>query len=436
MAHHHHHGHHHDHDHDHDHDAPIVDEQPLDTANQSLSDALRISFRVLKGIMMILLVVYLFSNVRSIGSSEQAMVVRIGELQAETYGPGLVWAFPFPVDELLRLPTRKSNEVLINSHTFFRREDEIGKPLSFISRGHGGLNPSIDGALITADSGLVHVQWKVNYRIDEVRSFVREFAGDQVSAAEVLLRTMIERVGIEVAGELNAEEVIRTRVDHVQSEMRSRVNARLAALHSGVSVVQVEMNEPTPPIEVRDSFDNTQKSENEKQRQIRLAEQERTRILSEAAGATYSRLLDLQDQMDTATAEDDRERLRRDLDRMLMEEVEGKAGQLIKDAGAYHSKVVNRIQSDVERYRTLLPEYERNPSLLIARLWEQTRDRIVSSTGVTKFYWPSGGKELRLNIPLDPEQTRMDEEIRLQEKTFDPKKLRKQHYEPVGVFED
>lgn len=427
------HAHDHDHDdHDHDHDhGPDID-QPLDTANQSLSEALQVSFRVLKGIMLVLVVVYLFSNVRSVGSSEQALIVRLGALRQGVHEAGLVWAFPFPIDEIIVLPTRKSNDLVIDSHNFHRREDEIGKPISFVTRGHGGLNPSLDGALITSDSSLVHVEWKVTYRIDDVNTFVREFAGDRVAAAEQLIRTVIETTGIALAAELNAEEFIRTKFDYVQTEMRRRVNERLTELHSGVSVVLVEMLDPTPPLTVREAFENTQKAESAKQARVRAAEQEATRLLNEAGGSAYAELLKALDAQAAAATDDQKATAKAALDDVLATRVEGKAGRLLRDAGAYHSVVVNRVQSDVELYRTLLPEYERNPSLLIGRLWEQTYQRIMNARGVTKFFRPGSEGEYRLTIPLDPEQTRMDEELRLQKEEFDPKKLTPKHWVPLG----
>ena len=290
--------------------------------------------------------------------------------------------------------------------------------------------------VLTADSGLVHMQWKVTYKIDDVSSFLREFVGDKVAAAESLLKTVLETTAIEVAGELTAEELIRTRVDHVQSEMRRRINERLTGMKAGIDVSLVQIDEPTPPISVRDAFDDTQKAESFKQKKINEAEQERTRILSEAAGVAYPQLLKLLDEMDAAKTDQERTLKRLAVDEMLMNSVEGKAGRAIKDAGAYHSKVVNQIQSDVELYRTLVPEYERNPSLLIGRLWETTRQRILDSAGVTKLYRPGGEQEFWLQVPLDPEQTRMDEELRMRTKEFDPKDLTPKHYVPLGVGQD
>jgi len=408
-------------------------EGPLDAANQSLADALRASFRILKGIMLVLVVLYVFSNVRRVESHEQALVLRLGRLLPRVHEAGLVWAFPYPIDEIVPLPTRKSNSALIDSHTFRRRPDEVGKPLSFIYRGPAsGLHPSIDGALLTADAGLVHVRWKVTYKIDDVSSYVREIIGDRVEAAEDLIRIFVETCGIQLASELTAEEIIRTRVDYAQSEMRRRVRERLAGVGSGIDITMVEMHEPTPPIQVRAAFDNTQRAENDKQKKISDAEQERTKILSEAAGAVYPELLALLAGMDAAgDGEDDAADRAARLEYMLEHEVEGRAGRLVKDAGAYHSVVVDMMESDLDLYKTLLPEYERNADLLIGRLFEETRQAIFDSPGVTKVYRPAGC-QFRLQIKRDPEEKRVEEERRLREKEFDVKSLRRRQPIPLG----
>lgn len=417
-------------------------EEPLDAANQSLSDALKSSFGILKGIMLILVILYFVSNVGGIGSHEEALVLRLGALRPGVHDAGLVWAFPFPIDEIVRLPTKKSNELTITSQTFHRREGEIGKPLSMIDRGpHSALNPSLDGALLTADAGLVHVEWMVTYKINDVRAYVSGLAGRDrdlegkplppderaLAPAEAIIRLLIEKTGIEIASEFTAEEVVLNQVDRVREEMIGRVNERLREISAGIVVETVEMHEPTMPLQVRDAFDRAQQAENAKQKKIREAEQERTKTLNEAAGANYKALVEALD----AVENDDTPENRARCEDALMN-AEGKAGEMIKTAGAYSSIVVGRMQSDVDQYRTWLPEYLRSPDMLIERLWEQTRERIFSNPRVTKIYVPRGLKEFRFTIPLDPEQRRDDEAHQAREKKFDASMLRLQDLRPVG----
>lgn len=427
--------HHHDHGEEgHEHRDLQVSDQPLDAANQSLADALRASFNILKGIMVVLLVLYLFSNVQCVSGHEQALVVRLGELQPGVHEAGLVRALPFPIDEILRLPTRKFNELTVNSHSFRRRPEEEGKPLEFISRGsHAGLDPAHDGALMTSDLGLVHARWKVTFKIDDVQAYITLFEGHgDVTAAEELIQTLVEAEGIKVASEMTAEEVIRTRVDYAQTELKRRVNERLADMGSGISVSTLEMFEPTPPLQIRSAFDATQAAENSRQQTIRKAEQDASKILSDTAGGAYRDVLAVLDELDTTTDPARKVELEAERDRLLTEVVEGETGDMLKAAGAYHATVVGRIKADVELYRTLLPEYERNPRLLVERLWQQAFARIMQNGGVQKIYRPNIMKELRLLIGIDPDEKRILEQKQLEQKSFDPSKLRPESFHPVG----
>ncbi len=400
------------------------DEEPLDAANQSLSDALISSFRILKGIMLVLMFLFFFSNVRSVDTSEQALQLRLGSL-LDVHNPGLVWALPYPFDEIVPMPTEKSNELLITSHSFYRFASEVGVPLAVIARdATEGLDPVRDGALLTADAGLVHTQWKITYKINDLRSFVSVVAGDNVETAESLIRSYIETIGVSLASELTAEEIIRTRLEFVRSEMKKRVNERLTAINSGIDVTQVEMYELTPPLQIRSSFDNAQMAENRKRAVIAQAEQARVKVLNEAAGAAYAALVEALDRRDLDKAEGrSLAEAQREVDRVLQTLVEGEAGIQLKEAGSQLSILVGQIKSDVELYRTLLPEYESNPDLLVARLWEQTRESIFKNPGVSKIYRPQGS-QFRLTIPLDPQETQLAEERRLANDSYDMSKLK------------
>ena len=75
-----------------------VVEEPLDAAGQSLADALWASFSILKGIMLVLVVLYAFSNVRRVESHEQALRLQLGKLLPRVHEAGLIWGFPYPID--------------------------------------------------------------------------------------------------------------------------------------------------------------------------------------------------------------------------------------------------------------------------------------------------------------------------------------------------
>ena len=70
---------------------PTLDAPPaLDPAQQSLAEALRVSFGILKLAMLGLLIAYAFSGTFSVGSNEVALRLRFGEgslmQRRRTYG--------------------------------------------------------------------------------------------------------------------------------------------------------------------------------------------------------------------------------------------------------------------------------------------------------------------------------------------------------------
>lgn len=426
----------HDHPHHDEHEDRNLEriDQPLDAANQSLADALKASFGILKIIMMVLVVFYLFSNVRRIDSHEEALTLRLGALRPHVHQAGLVWGLPIPIDEIVPLPTKKSNNVVIDSHMFHRRPEEMGKSLAFVMRGsHRGLDPALDGALLTADSALVHTLWKVTYKINDVSKFVSGILGDKVDAADGLIKSFVETAGVQLASEMTAEEIIRTRVADVQNEMRRRVNERLRRLDSGILVTLVEMDMPTPPITVREAFEKTQRAENNKQRRITEAEQAGTQVLHQVAGENFAVFLSVLDEFDAADPTTPAYHAIKDrLDRMLIEDLGGEAGKLVRQAEAYQTIEVGAIEADVRLYEELLTEFKRNPEVLVSRLYEEMRHKLMQNDRITKVYFP-GKSEFRIHVGPDPEQARRAETRSLQSQGIDVSKLgRDMSLHPIG----
>src|SRR5271154_5711363 len=110
----HHHGHHHDrgHEHDHDHD-PAPETQ--DAGSQALSEALRSSFAVVKIVMLLMVVAFFGSGFFTVGPSEKAVILRfgkpVGEGENRLLGAGLHWSFPYPIDEVVKIPITEQQVV-------------------------------------------------------------------------------------------------------------------------------------------------------------------------------------------------------------------------------------------------------------------------------------------------------------------------------------
>ena len=84
-------------------------EEPLDPANQSLSDALRLSFRCLKLVMFFLIIGFMLSGLVCVETGEVVLVTRMGRMDGEPRKPGLSWAWPYPIGEKTRISTTLRN---------------------------------------------------------------------------------------------------------------------------------------------------------------------------------------------------------------------------------------------------------------------------------------------------------------------------------------
>ena len=91
----------------------------------------------------------------------------------------------------------------------------------------------------------------------------------------------------------------------------------------------------------------------------------------------------------------------------------GEVAQQIYQAQSYRTTIVNRVQSEADRFNRLLAEYQRNPRIVKTRLWQDTREKILSSEGVETMYTLPG--DLRIDINRDPDVRRERERRALQE---------------------
>jgi len=88
---------------------------PEDAGSRALNDALRSSLRILKVLMALVAFVVIFSGVFTVEPNEVAIVLRFGKPVGtgadQLLKPGLHWAFPYPVDEIVRVPAGQSHTV-------------------------------------------------------------------------------------------------------------------------------------------------------------------------------------------------------------------------------------------------------------------------------------------------------------------------------------
>lgn len=150
-----------------------------DAGTQALSDALRSSFYIVQVIMVLLLVAFLSSGFFTVGPQETAIVLRfgkpVGEGDRALLGPGAHWAWPPPIDSIVRIP-RTSVQVSESSVGWMLTPEERAQGLPLPTTGPNSLDPATSSYALTADTNIIHVMATMRYHITDAIHFHFDFS--------------------------------------------------------------------------------------------------------------------------------------------------------------------------------------------------------------------------------------------------------------------
>ncbi len=414
-------------------DRPPLHRPPEDPAAESLSSALRVSFRLLRAIMLVIVVAFFLTGVRSVKEGQAAIVYRFGEIVG-TKSKGLCVSWPFPIGriELVDLSERK---LRVDDFWLAEYPDELAKPMSEWRIRSQGLRPEWDGALFTGDGNLVHVRLTCNYQIqadpalgieDDPLVWYKTNVDDSVvdgrSQTNELLRSIICHEAIRLAGGQTAER-LRLAQDEFRRELAEAVQAELKAMRTGIAVNTITMRFEWP-LRVRQDYEAATAARQEAEKKINEALADAEEMLIRAAGPNYRELVGEADdtyggligQYALAVEQGRRE----DAEQLLVKintlldgsDITGRVGPIIAEAEAEKNAMIDMLAGRVNRYQQLLPEFLRQPDFIVQRLWAETRDEILSRPSVEKFYLPPGEGKVVVKIDRDPSAARRLQQAR------------------------
>jgi membrane protease subunit HflK len=395
--------------------------QDLDPADRALAEALRLSFGILKLVMLALAVAYAFSGLFSVGSNEVALRLRfgryVGPTEERVLERGTYLAAPYPIEQVITIDTRPQSLTL--DREFWYRADigGRGRTQAELRRSRSGpLDPLADGSLLTGDLNIVHARWSVTFRVQDPVAYLTN-VGDPGLARELVSCTTQQAI-VHTMARLSADEVLKGTVD--RGAAASLAQERLDRMATGLVIDAVSLDEIASPASVADSFDAVTTAETDRSRRIVAAEQERARILGETAGEASGGLLrriDALEQSREAGLESEAAAIAEDIDlaldtlRVDGSPIGGEVASRINAARTHRARVVEDVRSDRQTFERLLPEYERHPRLVLSRLWAECRERIFTGD-IETFYTAPGQLELQLNRDPEVQKARQQEELR------------------------
>ncbi len=336
---------------------------PDDTGSRALSEALRSSFAIVKIVMVLLVIVFFGSGVFTVPSQEQAIVLRFGKPVGtgaeQLLGPGLHWSFPYPIDEVVRIPI--GNTLAVTSRAGWYETTPEAEATNSEPPPNMTLNPATDGYTLTSDGNIIHVRATVQYRIVDPLNYVLNF----VSASNVVLNA-VDNALFYASSQFDANRAVREDQQGFQEVLLQRVRTLLDAYKLGI-VVEAAVVKTIPPRQLKDAFERVTSSEIERRKTRDDAQAYAARTLSTA---------------------------------------QGEASRVVNAGQTEATRLLQQVSSEARYFTNLLASFQSNSTLFQERLQAEAMGRVLARAQNKVYTLPPtrAGDKPEVRVLLNPPQ--------------------------------
>jgi membrane protease subunit HflK len=287
-------------------------------------------------------ILYALSGITIIKADEVAVILRWGRLLGDTpglqqHGPGLLFALPRPIDEVVRVQVKHVWEVPVRTLARASTADEL-EAVSYT------LDPLTQGYALTGDQNIIQADVVARYRVSDPAEFA--FYGPK---AEDVLRVEVTSAMVRSLGEMGVDRVLSDGRKSLVATVTRRAQSGLDASHSGLELSSLELVRLAPPAALASAFDDVQSSFIQAQTSENDAEAYAQEAIPQAQAEA-----DASVQLARGTADSD----------------------------------LAVAKGDAEAFRALDREYRVNPIVVRERLYRDAVERAIASAGTVRWVPP------------------------------------------------
>ena len=216
--------------------------------------------------------------------------------------------------------------------------------------------------VLTQDENIIDLQGSLQYRINNAEKYLFNVRNPETSlnhAIESAIRLSV--------GQSKMDFIITEGRAEIAFRIQNTVQEIVDQYQTGISIVEVNIQEVSPPGPVKQAFQDVIQAREDKQRSINEAEAYRNEILPKARGA---------------------------------------AARILEEADAYEKEVVAKAEGEAERFTKLLKEYNKAPAITRDRLYLDMMESVLNKSSKVMVD-VKGGNNL-LYLPLDKLMSRTD----------------------------
>ncbi|MDH5389146.1 MAG: FtsH protease activity modulator HflK [Gammaproteobacteria bacterium] len=217
--------------------------------------------------------------------------------------------------------------------------------------------------VLTQDENIIDLQGSLQYKINNAEKYLFNVRNPETSlnhAIESAIRLSV--------GQSKMDFIITEGRNEIAFRIQNTVQEIVDQYQTGISIVEVNIQEVSPPGPVKQAFQDVIQAREDKQRSINEAEAYRNEVLPKARGA---------------------------------------AARILEEADAYEKEVVAKAEGEAERFTKLLKEYNKAPQVTRDRLYLDMMESVLNKSSKVMVD-VKGGNNL-LYLPLDKLMSRTDD---------------------------
>ena len=301
-------------------------------------------------------IVYVLSGITVVKPDEVAVILRWGRLVGDTparqeHGPGLLFAFPRPVDRVVRVPVKHVGEFTIS--TLAASSSADGEYAS------DTLDPLTQGYAVTGDHNIVHAVVVARYRVKEAAEWALHGP-----PSENVLRVEVSAAMVRSLGEMGVDRVLADGRKSLITDATRRAQAGLDLARSGLELSSLELIGLAPPRSLARDFDAVQSA---------FIGAETRRKEAQAYAET------------------------------VVPRAQADAQAALQSARGSADSSLAQARGEADAFHALDREYRANSTVVRERLYRDAVDRAIGGAATVRWVPPpTGGKYNGLRVTLGP----------------------------------
>jgi len=274
-------------------------------------------------LLVVLIVDFLATGIWTVKQDEKGIVLRFGEA-VRSLGPGFHVTLPYPFETMVLINISETRKM----------------PVGFrLVPGRDPTPPSAnEREWLTGDTNVIDIKMMIHYVVSDPVKYLFRLGEDEAS---FLIRKCTESMLTRTIATMHVDHVFTTGKVEIQTAVRQGSQDLLDEIGAGVRILSANIQEVSPPEEVKSAFNDVSRAKADKERAVQ-----------EADGYIKER--------------EPRAR--------------AQANTIIQEARIYEDTTVSGAKGSANRFLSLREEYAHARTVTRTRLLLETLERVLSRT--------------------------------------------------------